>query len=200
MLCAAACVRLRQAIVVDIEESLERKHAGHLARAEQASLPRRLVDDLYAATGAGLEQAVTDALNHSGIPATRVLRQPHGEEDIQIAHPSGTVIVSVTASQGDIRPIKWNKAKEILGAGAGHNPVNYVCIGRPHFDSLAERHVTDIAREAGARTLLLIPIPVLAEAIVRISEGILESGLFADILARRRGLLTVDNLAPGSGT
>ncbi|GAA5103905.1 DEAD/DEAH box helicase [Haloechinothrix salitolerans] len=188
--------RLRQAIVVDIEESLQRKHAGHSSRAEQVSLPRRLVDDLYTATGGGLEQAVTDALNQSGIVATRVLRQPHGEEDIQVSHPTGTVIVSVTASQDDVRPIKWNKAKEILGAGAGHNPVNYVCIGRPHFDGLAEQCASNIARETGERTLLLVPVPVLAEAIVRISEGALEPAAFADILASRRGLLAVDDLAP----
>jgi hypothetical protein len=43
-----------------------------------------------------------------------VLRQPHGEEDICVAHAAGTVIVSVTAKENDSRPIRWNKAKEIL--------------------------------------------------------------------------------------
>jgi hypothetical protein len=72
--------RLRQAILADIEDSIRRKRAGHIARAEQASLPRKLIDDLYTAKAGGLEQAVTDALNHAGMSAARVLRQPKGKK------------------------------------------------------------------------------------------------------------------------
>jgi len=186
--------RLRQAILADIEESLMRKRAGQLARAEQAELPLKLVDELYAAKGGGLEQAVTDALNHVGLSATRVVRQPHGEEDVRLAHADGMVVISVTASQDDARPIKWNKAKEILGAGAGLNPTNYVCVGRPSFESLAERSASDIARETGARSILLLPIPVFAEAIVRISEGRMRAEQLADLLAHGRGMVTLEDL------
>ena len=169
-----------------------------MARAERANLIRKLIDDLYAAKGGGLEQAVTDILNHLGVPAARILRQPHGEEDIRVTHADGTVIISVTASQDDTRPVRWNKAKEILGAGAGLNPVNYVCVGRPDFESLALRSAENIAREAGHRSILLVPIPVLAEAAVRIAEGSLDSRHLVDVLARRRGNLTVDDLSEGS--
>ena len=186
--------RLRQAILADIEESLKRKRAGQLARAEQAELPLKLVDELYAAKSGGLEQAVTDALNHVGLSATRVVRQPHGEEDVRLAHADGTVVISVTASQDDARPIKWNKAKEILGAGAGLNPANYVCVGRPSFESLAERRASEIARETGARSILLMPIPIFAEAIVRISEGRMRAEQLADLLARGRGVVTLEDL------
>jgi helicase len=186
--------RLRQAILADIEESLKRKRAGQVARAEQAELPLKLVDELYAAKGGGLEQAVTDALNHVGLSATRVMRQPHGEEDIRLAHADGTVVISVSASQDDARPIKWNKAKEILGAGAGLNPANYVCVGRPSFESLAERRAREIARETGARSILLMPIPVFAEAIVRIPEGRMRAEQLADLLARGRGVVTLEDL------
>lgn len=127
--------RLRQAILADIQDSVRRKRSGHVARAEQISLPRKLIENLYATKAGGLEQAVTDALNYSGLSAERVLRQPHGEEDIRVACADGTVVISVTASQDDARPIRWNKAKEILGAGVGLNPVNYVCVGRPSFES-----------------------------------------------------------------
>ena len=185
---------LRRAILADIEESIRRKRAGHLARAEQASLPRKLIDDLYVAEGGGLEQAVTDALNRAGLSVQRVVRQPQGEEDIRVAHADGTVVISVTASKQDGRPIRWTKAKEILGTGAGLNPVNYVCIGRPSFESLAERSASDIAREPGTRSILLIPIPVLAESIVRMAEGAMDVQQLGALLAHSRGNLTVENL------
>lgn len=187
-------MRLRQAIIADIQESLRRKRTGHLARAEQASLTRTLIDNLYSTKGGGLEQAVTDAMNHVGLSAARVLRQPHGEEDIRIAHAEGTVIISVTATQDDARPVKWNKAKEILGAGAGLNPINYVCAGRPSFEVLAVRSADNIAREIGTRSILLIPMPVLAEAIVQIAEGRMSVQQFSELLAHGRGNLTIDNL------
>lgn len=186
--------RLRQAILADISESIARKRAGQVARAEQASLPRRLIDDLYAAEGGGLEQAVTDALSHVGLSATRVLRQPHGEEDIRLAVSDGTVIISVTASQDDGRPIRWNKAKEILGAGAGLNPINYVCIGRPGFDSLAERSASNIARETGQRSILLVPMPALAEAVVRVAEGTIQPRQLSNLMTHERGVVNIADL------
>ncbi|MGP3948454.1 DEAD/DEAH box helicase [Streptomyces sp. 7N604] len=187
--------RLRQAVLDDIEDSVRRKRAGHVARSAQVSLSRRLINDLYEAKGGGLEQAVTDALVHAGLSATRVLRQPEGEEDIQIAHADGTVVVSVTASKEDTRPIRWNKAKEILGAGVGLSPVNYVCIGRPNFQELAERNAANIARETASRSILLVPMPVFTEAVVRVAEGTMDAEKLGDLLAHRRGVLTVGDLS-----
>jgi helicase len=188
--------RLKQAILDEIEESLRRRRAGQVARAEQTELPLRLVQNLYTATGGGLEQAVTDTLIHVGLSATRLVRQPSGEEDIQLAHPSGTVVISVTASQGDARPIKWNKAREVLGTGAGLNPMNYVCVGRPGFETLAERRANEIARESGPRRLLLVPISVLGEALVRWAEGHMTAGELGNLLAQGRGVLNDDDLSP----
>ena len=193
---ATAVARLKQAILADLEETLQRRRAGHAARAEQAELPLRIIDDLYSATGGGLEQAVADALEHVGLSAQRVLRQPHGEEDVRVAHPDGTVVISVTASQGDARPVKWNKVKEVLGAGIGQNPTNYVCVARPGFDSLAERNAASIAREP-ERRLLLIPATVLAEAVVRCSEERMTSTELGNLLARERGLFRIEQL-PGA--
>jgi replicative superfamily II helicase len=181
--------RIRQAIVDDIQQALRLRQAGQHRRAEESDLPTKLVDDLYTTTGKGLEQAVTDALTHVGISAGRVLRQPSGEEDIRVAHPDGTVVISVTAAQDDARPVRWNKAKEILGTGAGLSPVNYVCVARPSFDSLAERSAASIARETGGRSILLMPIAALAEAIVRISEDDMSVADLSDLLARGRGLV-----------
>jgi hypothetical protein len=187
---------IKQAILDEVEESLRRRRAGQVARAEQTALPVRLIESLYTATGGGLEQAVTDALNQVGLSAARLVRQPSGEEDIQVAHATGTVVISVTASQDDIRPIKWSKVREVLGTGAGLNPVNYVCVARPGFESLAERKSGEIARETGPRRLLLVPIPMLAEALVRCGEGRMRAEDLGDLLATARGSLRDEDLHP----
>jgi helicase len=188
--------RLRAAILDDYRDSVRRLARGHVARAEQASLSARLVQNLYEARGSGLEAAVADAMTWAGLAATRVLRQPHGEEDIQLAHSDGTIVVSVTASDDDLRPIRWNKAKEILGTGAGMNPTNFVCIGRPTFDPLAVRRAEEIARESGPRSILLIPLPVFADAIVRIAEKRMTVTALGDLLARASGLLELPQSGP----
>jgi hypothetical protein len=48
----------------------------------------RIIDDLYNARGAGLERAVADALIAVGLTVTRILRQPHGEEDVRSIIPA----------------------------------------------------------------------------------------------------------------
>ncbi|HJU36256.1 MAG TPA: DEAD/DEAH box helicase [Gaiellaceae bacterium] len=194
LLTPAEVERLRRAIVAERGETLRRRRDGHLERAQRAQLDAQLIEGLYTATGGGLEQAVTDALDAVGIPATRIVRQPQGEEDLQIDHADGTVVVSVTASADAGKRISWNKAREVLGTGTGMNPANYVCIGRPGFHSLAERKATEILRERGSRRLLLVPIDVLGEAIIRTREGQLDSTALADALARRSGLLTLRDL------
>jgi hypothetical protein len=103
----------------------------------------------------------------------------------------------VTASQDQGKRISWSKAREVLGTGAGMNPINYVCIARPGFHSLAERKAEEIAREEGGRRLLLMPIDVLAEAVVRVREEELEPAALADLLARSKGQLTVRDLPEG---
>jgi ATP-dependent DNA helicase len=72
--------RLRTAIVAERGETLRRRRDGQLGRAERVHLDARLIEDLYKATGAALEQAVADALETAGLSVSRVVRQPHGEE------------------------------------------------------------------------------------------------------------------------
>jgi helicase len=186
--------RLRTAIVAERGETLRRRRDAHLDRAERAHLDAQLIEDLYKATGAALEQAVADALEAASLSVSRVVRQPHGEEDLQLSHPDGTIVASVTASRDEGKRISWNKAREVLGTGAGMNPINYVCIGRPGFHSLAERKAEEIAREEGGRRLLLVPVDVVAEAVVRVREEALEPAALADLLARAKGLLTLRHL------
>jgi hypothetical protein len=186
--------RLRSAIVAERGETLRRRRQGHLDRAERAHLDAKLIEDLYTADGGALEQAVVDALDSAGLSVSRVTRQSHGEEDLQIRHLDGTVVVSVTASQDEAKRVAWSKAREVLGTGAGMNPINYVCVARPGFHSLAERKAEEIAHEQGERRLLLVPIDVLAEAVVRVREELLEAATLGDLLARSRGVLAFNDL------
>jgi len=194
VLTASQVARLKEAILRDAEESLARQKAGQLARLERLTIPARILEQLYEARGAALEQAVTEALAHMGISAHRLLRQPHGEEDIQVTHPDGIITVSVTASDAAAKKVTWNKAREVLGTGAGLNPVNFVCIGRPDFDELAIRRAGEIARETGPRSILLVPLAVFAEAFVRVVEGQMEVNDVVAVLGDQTGWLTIDNL------
>lgn len=91
--------RLKQAILDEVEESLRRRRAGQLARAEQTELPVRLIENLYTTTGGGLEQAVTDVFIHAGLSATRLVRQPP-------ARRTSSLCTQVASSSSLSRPPK----------------------------------------------------------------------------------------------
>jgi hypothetical protein len=185
---------LKAAIERDTAATLARRLAGHLGRAEQVNLEQQLIGSLYSASGQALEQALLEALLYLGLPAARVLRQPHGEEDIRLTLDAGTVVISVTASRDEGKPIAWAKAREVLGAGAGFNPLNFVCIGRPRFESLAVMRANDIGRETGARKILLLSLPAFSELFIRCAEGRLTTEAVAKLLAFRTGNVDVDGL------
>lgn len=188
--------RFKDAVLTETELSLRRKRAGHIRAANEAGIPIRLIETLYSATGTVLEDAVCDAFETSGLSAKRMRNQPHGEEDIQVATPNGTVVVSATGSLDGQKPIKWTKAQEVMGQGAGLNPVNCVCVGRPRFESLAERNAREIAKEHGHRKLLLIPVDVLVEAMLRCSHGELSLDAWAELISSSRGVLSLEDLPP----
>src|SRR5205807_802830 len=59
---------------------------------------------------------------------------------------------------------------------------------------LAERNARDIAREGGNRKLLLVPVDVVVEAMIRCTKSEMPSEEWGNLLASRRGLLTRDDL------
>jgi hypothetical protein len=193
-LSAGQLERLKQAILHETEATVRRFRTGHLRRTSRSGLSPAMIDSLYSATGVELEQAVGEAISAAGLAAVHILRQPAGEEDVQVTTTAGQVVVSVTASQSDQKPVAWNKAKQVMAQGAGQNPVNCVCVARPRFESLAEVQAAKIARETGSRSILLITIPVFAEMISRVGEGTLLTADVDHILSHHRGLLTLDDL------
>jgi len=191
--------RFKEAVLRETAMSVRRKRTGHLRAAVEVGVPALLIETLYSATGGALEAAVRDAFETAGLAAKRILNQPAGEEDIQVATARGTVVVSVTGSADDQKPIKWTKAQDVMGQGAGLNPVNCVCVGRPRFEGLAERNAREIAREGGDRKILLMPVDILAEAVIRCSAGQASSDQLGELLATARGVLTVDDLPAAHG-
>jgi hypothetical protein len=179
---------MREAIALATRDTLRRRMADHLIRADAARLPQRLIRQLYEARHNGLEQAVHEVLTYIGLAAKRVLRQPQGEPDIVLEH-GGSVLISVTASEDDASPVAWRKVREVLGAGAGMNPINCVCIARPGFQTRAEQAARDLAREESQRRLLLVPVPVLGELLVRYAQGQISGERVGSILATQRGVL-----------
>ncbi len=188
--------RLQQAIRDDTIETIRRRKSGHLQRAARSGLSPELINALYSAEDDVLERVVRDVLESAGRPTARLETQAYGEEDLQISTPAGIVVGSVTASKSPDKPIAWRKAREVTGQGAGLNAVNFVCIGRPRFDGLAERSAKALAREEQDRRLLLIPMHIFVEAISRVAEGRLTTPALGSVLANGRGLLTADDL-PG---
>jgi len=188
--------RLQQAIRDDTIETLRRRKSGHLQRATRSGLSPELINALYSAEDDVLERVVRDVLESAGLPTTQLETQAYGEEDLQISTPAGMVVGSVTASKSPDKPIAWRKAREVTGQGAGLNAVNFVCIGRPRFDGLAERSAQAVAREQQDRRLLLIPMHIFVEAISRVAEGRITTNALGSVLANGRGLLTADDL-PG---
>jgi hypothetical protein len=184
----------KETILRETAMSLRRKRSGHVRAANDAGLPARLIETIYSATGKPLEEAVRDVLQTAGLAAKRMENQPHGEEDIQLATNHGTVVISATGSESDDKPIKWTKAQDVMGQGAGLNPANCVCIGRPRFEALAERNANDIAREEGDRRILLVTVDVLVEAMLRCVQGQIAAADLGEVLATRRGVLRVEDL------
>lgn len=92
------------------------------------------------------------------------------------------------------KSIKWTKAQTVMGQGAGLNPANCVCIGRPRFEALAERNADNIVREERDRRILLVTIDVLIEAMLRCVRGQMTAVKCGEVLAPRRGVLRVADL------
>ena len=192
--------RIRAAIVAERGETFARRRDAHLQRAQDARLHEQVIRDLYEKEGIPLEVAIADALTTTGITVEHLTQQHQAQEDLRIWHAEGVIVASVTASESPTRRIKWSKVREVFGTGAGLNPQNYLCIGRPSFDGLSEKLALEIARETGERRLLLVPVHVLADAVIRIHEKRLGANDLVNLLAVRRGVLTSDDFdAPAAG-
>lgn len=132
----------KEAILRETAMSVRRKRTGHLRAAGKVGIPPALIEILYTATGTPLEEAVHDAFQTAGLAAKRMVNQPHGEEDIQVATAKGTVLASATGSQDDQKPIQMDEGSGSDGAGGRPQPGQLRLRGSPPVQgpSGKERH------------------------------------------------------------
>ncbi len=105
LLTPTQALRLKAAIVAERGETLRRKQAGHLVRAEERGFKVRLVEELYTAGGAALEVAVTDSLRRrDGVtgPQTASRRRGHPDRD---AERDGCRLSHSFAGRGEARQL-----------------------------------------------------------------------------------------------
>jgi hypothetical protein len=188
----AAAQRLKQAILDQTREVLRRRRQGHLHRLEVAGRSTALLQAAYSAKGRDLERTLETVLTGDpfGFNCVRIGKQRHGEADLHLTHPKGLVVIQVTASDDDRKPIGWDKAREVLGSAVGRNPISYVVIGRPDFHHGAQVNA-DGLRAEGLRPLLLLPLPVMMELYVLALEGKVKPAYVLAYLAERRGYATI---------
>ena len=128
------------------------------------------VSSLFDAEGMDLEHRVQDILQSGlvGWQYTPITKQRHGEPDGYLSIPGdGNLVVSVTASDGNIR---LTKPREILGASATFGPVfGCLVIGRPDFVQDAINEAPAISREL--KPYKLMTVSALAESYVLWREG-----------------------------
>lgn len=186
---------LQEAILRDRKESLQRKQKGHLIRVERLALPLVMIRELYDSQGTKFEIAVERLLNCDQISfnCSRVPRQRKGEADIHLPHIDGTIVIQVTSSLDNVKPVSWDKAREVLASVGVSNPVNFITVGKPDFHELAISNAEGLAAE-GSRRLLLVPVAVLAEACIRVFEGKLDRNVLLDILGNQTGYLRSDEI------
>ena len=128
------------------------------------------VSSLFNAEGTDLEHRVQDILQSGlvGWQYAPITKQRHGEPDGYLSIPGeGNLVVSVTASDGNIR---LTKPREILGASATYSPVfGCLVIGRPDFVQDAINEAPAISREV--KPYKLMTVSALAELYVLWREG-----------------------------
>ncbi len=181
--------RLKAAILDSIGESLGRRRAGHLARADKLPVLRPLIERVYDCHGDDLDAALDDLFNAEPflLKARRFTRQRTGQPDLEIQGPKGTVVIQATASLDGQKPINWAKAREVTASiGYSGKACNFVTLGRPEFHDVAIGNAKEIA-DRGDLNLLLMPLPELIELCLREAEGAIPPSTLLDVLQSARG-------------
>lgn len=186
---------LRDAALASMQDMHLRHQRAHSLRLARAAPFRELVDAAYRAAGTDFERAIEDLLTTApvSLDCVRVSRQRHGEEDLHLRYPDGVLIIQATASQDQLRNVRWEKAREVLAQGVGLNPIGFVVIGKPDFHDLAILNAERMRGETG-RHLLLLPFFVLAELCVQVVEGHLSSDIFRQLLRTEVGHLSLESV------
>ena len=187
---------LQSAILDQIDESVSGRRFGHVARADGFNDLMALIERCYDLQGTDLEVALEELLT-SQFPELRVYRfgnQRNGQPDLEVTGARGTIVIQVTASADDKKPINWTKAREVMGSvGYSSQASNYVTIGRPGFHDVAVGNANEFAAR-GDQQLLLMALPEFIEVCMSEIEGHAPAGSLLEVLENSRGHFLAETL------
>ncbi|MDI6694294.1 MAG: DEAD/DEAH box helicase [Anaerolineales bacterium] len=186
-------INLQERIQQSIRDSLERRKRDQMVRLQRIGVDTTVLVALYEQTGTALEITLCDLFTppFCNLVFERVTKQREGEPDNLLHLPDGGIIAfSVTAKEN--QNVSMKKAGEIIASAARYKPVARVVVGRPDFHELSIKNADEIV--ADGVNFKLLPIPVLAEMYVRLSEGRLTSDDVVTILRDKTGYITYNAL------
>jgi hypothetical protein len=188
-------IDLKEGIARSICDTLKRRKAGHLLRCDKLAAIRPLVERVYDAHGTDFDRALEDFLNAPMVElrVRRFARQPSGQPDLELRGMRGTIVISVTASQDDQKPVAWDKCREVLGSvGYSGTASNFVVIGKPHFHKIAIDNAKELASKG--TNILLVPVDVIVELCLGKIEGKLAEQQVVGKLEDINGILNREGL------
>lgn len=186
---------LKESILRRVGETLNRRKIGHLLRCDKLAAIRPIIQRVYESSAKAFEMALEELLNAPLIElgVRRFTRQNTGQPDIELNGAKGTVVMSVTASDSDRKPISWDKAREVLGSVGYQGAASiFVVIGKSEFHEVAIANSSEISRK-GER-ILLLTLDVLVEYCLRKVEGKLSLEQLVSLLEDGRGYVDRESL------
>ena len=185
--------RLQATILEQIGESLTLRRSGHVMRADRFQGLRPIIERCYDSQGAEFERAleVLFCSEYLQLQATRFTRQRNGQPDLEIIGSRGTIVLQVTSSENDRKPVSWSKAREVTTSiGFSGQASNFVTVASPAFHEVAVGNANEIA-DRGDQRLLLVSLPELVEACLLEIEGLNSQGTLLSVLEDSQGHYTV---------
>ena len=187
--------KLLQAAILDqIGDSMSSRKFGHASRANRFGGLRQLVERCYDLKGTDFEIALEQLLNAQfvDIEAHRFIQQRTGQPDLEVSGSQGTIVIQATASEDNMKPVSWAKAREVVSSvGYSGQASNFVTVARPGFHDVAIGNANEMASR-GDHNLLLISLPELIEAFLSEIEGKLPSGELLRVLEGAHGHFVVE--------
>jgi len=186
---------LKEKIAQSIGETLRRRKVGHLLRCDRLAVIRPLVERVYDTYGTEFERALEQLLNSPMIELNvrRFTRQRSGQPDLEFQALRGTVVISAKASDDNMKPVSWDKSREVLGSvGYTGTASNLIVVGKPDFHNIAIDNAKELARKGNH--LLLLPVDVIVELCLQKIEGKISREALISTIEDKHGILTREDL------
>ena len=186
---------LKGKIAQSIGETLRRRKVGHLLRCDRLAVIRPLVERVYDTHGTEFDRALEQLLNSPMIELNvrRFTRQRSGQPDLEFQALKGTVVISATASDDNVKPVSWDKCREVLGS-VGYTGIatNFVVVGKPDFHNVAIYNAKELAGKGNH--ILLLPVDVIVELCLQKIEGKISREALISTIEDRYGILNRGDL------